>query len=180
MEINCLSQFFTNCWYSVHACTRKWGRFASYTLCTMPRTVNMKITEKLEKACNGYDASSNVRFPLHFQFHVSYFCLSQILKWTENEHIFCTWPWSNPLFFQHVSLIMKILLILMAILTLAESTAHLEDEMIVPPAGILSAATLRYTNTVMIHNNKLRPSVADLHSILSSITSGLFAAMKNF
>ena len=96
MEINCLSQFFTNCWYSVHACTRKWGRFASYTLCTMPRTVNMKITEKLGKTC---DASSNIRFPLHFQFHVSYFFQNQILKWTSNRHIFCTRPWSSPLFF---------------------------------------------------------------------------------
>ena len=45
---------------------------------------------------------------------------------------------------------MKILLTLMAILTLAVSSAHLEDGKIVPPEGNIGAGTLRYATTITL------------------------------
>ena len=84
-----------------------------------------------------------------------------------------------------MSVTMKILLILMAILTAAESTSSLEEEMIVSPAG-----TLRYVNTVtldeeFIHYNIQQSSAANLHSFLLLIRAGqaleeLMEEVKNF
>ena len=55
-----------------------------------------------------------------------------------------------PFLSQLLSVTMKVLLILIAILALAESTAPLEDGVIVPTAGVYGAGTLRYINTVTL------------------------------
>ena len=89
-----------------------------------------------------------------------------------------------------MSVTMKILLILMAILTAAGSAAPLEEEMIVSPAGVFIAGTLRYVNTVtldeeFIHYNIQQSSAANLHSFLLLIRAGqaleeLMEEVKNF